>query len=379
MKKSLVFGLLFLVSGVLSACMDIRAVDKDDEEGPTSVEASPGWPAAVRAAGWNGYRVSLPADVTSGTVRKSRWQAASKAFSDPVYLPVVPGTTFVDADVKPGEAYAYEWGTMRNGRFEAAGRKRVAVPLDLEIKDGEAPTDETKRLLFETERFGTLIVGETTILTEGRDLRFVADEIRFNGAAFRSFEPGAKAADGKHGRSGGRVLLRAPRISGAVRFELRGEHGGDGLPGRKPGPELAGLNGIGGTLPSRVGGGWSGGCIGGSRGTNGGQGKRGHAGGNGGNGGDSGEVVVQAGDRRELQLETVFDVGNGGIGGPGGEGGAGGEGAPVRGTGDFFACPPGEKGDPGDRGPTGETGAVGARGRYLRICYVDPDRPAECR
>lgn len=369
------------VAGVLSACMDIRTVDQEADR-VAGTSAPMAVPVAVSTGSWNSYRVFIPAAVTNGSVRRGHWDASTNAFGSSAFLPVSPGSSFEDLDVQPGEVYFYEWGSVKSGSFSPLGSARVAVPLDLEVRGEVQDGSDIANRLFKTSRFGQLIFREGAVVTTmGRDLVWDAETMTFENTLVRSFAVGATAAPGQSGRSGGRLVLKGREIRGDLRFEGRGENGGDGLPGANPGPELRGEAGPAGTppvgsmSPPHLYGGFTFTCTGpGGNGGTGFPGKVGYPGGPGGNGGDSGEVIVRVEKRVDFTLDSIFDVGRGGlggVGGPGGEGGPGGAGGvPPQKEGGYAVtpqnCVSGFGGAGGPRGPRGPEGQRGFTGQYRR-------------
>jgi len=66
------------------------------------------------------------------------------------------------------------------------------------------------------------------LVTNGESVLIETDLIHSEGASIMTFENGSKANDGTHGQSGGLIHLRAKKIVGAFRVELRGQNGGNG-------------------------------------------------------------------------------------------------------------------------------------------------------
>lgn len=66
------------------------------------------------------------------------------------------------------------------------------------------------------------------LVTNGESVLIEADIVQSEGASIMTFENGSQAIDGVHGKSGGLIHLRAKKIIGAFRVELRGQNGGNG-------------------------------------------------------------------------------------------------------------------------------------------------------
>lgn len=377
MKSRTSFVIFAVFAFMVCAACDVRVVDRvEDPQTPTSVE--PMGPVVVAGRDWNAYHVHVPAALTGSAVRKSRWDIGTKTFVGASYLPATIGAPFEDHDVQPGQVYVYEWGSVKSSVFNPEGRARVAIPLDLEVRGDVADDSDTAKKLFTTARFGRLIFREGVVLTTmGRDLQWEADSAVFEETVVRSFAPNAKGAIGQHGRSGGRLLLRARVARGNLRFEGRGENGGDGLPGAKPTADLKGRTGPAAPMPP--GSFQRSGTFGldyycsehALKGGAGESGRQGFSGGAGGDGGDSGDLMIDIADRSALSIQTFFDIGHGGLGGVGGEGGEGGDGGNAmvaeqngQGATTYYNCGSRLPGDRGTRGPQGLTGPKGASGQY---------------
>lgn len=75
------------------------------------------------------------------------------------------------------------------------------------------------------------------LVTNGESVLLEADLIHSEGASIMTFESGSKAVEATHGQSGGLIYLRAKKLIGAFRIELRGQIGGNGenqFSSRKP-------------------------------------------------------------------------------------------------------------------------------------------------
>lgn len=416
MKKTFSFRMFPLIAalGVLCAC-DIRAVDKQaDQQGPspqsapslpptpsvvqvereTSAAVSSSEPFAQSAGAWNRFQVLLPRVSGQLVVRRARFDEKAKAFATAEPLAFsVHGDRFVDAAVESGGLYVYEWGEGGADGFKLLGRKEVAIPVDLDLSGDLSPSTENGRKLFAARVYGQLIFrAGSVVTTEGRRWDLKADRVKFEKTIVRSFAPGATAAEGQNGRDGGEILLKTPSAEGEVRFELRGENGGAGLAGPKPGPELKGKTGekgrdaetrylrrVYGSFPYDV---YE--CsIQPTSGGPGFKGLKGLPGFMGGKGGDSAILTIQVGDRRSLDLSFISQVGAGGPGGPGGAGGEGGDGGKAgvaKGSlGITLAnCDRVFDGAKGDRGDWGDAGSAGPLGLRQRVCYVDGSAAPVC-
>lgn len=279
---------------------------------------------------------------------------------------------YTDRDIVAGGKYNYSFLNSEGRVLEV---RELQVPRDL-VFDQLAwnQLDTQAQVLLQFSRI--FFKDKEVLTTGGRNFRIVADELIANNLLIQSFAEGAAAV--KEGRGGGRLEFEVRKLIGSVRFEMRGEDGGQGEKGRPrtdfPGTAVS--PGKLGTLKAGSGG------IGihlvcdqaPKNGEQGVRGFRGFSGGVGFRGGSSGDLVIKVQEGRENIVAQLIP----GQGGPGGEGGAGGPGGigglaydlandPM--ASDFTnsknVCqlpsegPRGLLGTQGDRGPQGKEGKEG--------------------
>lgn len=205
------------------------------------------------------------------------------------------------------------------------------------------------------------------VLTNGRSLSIVADELRLGGSAeILAFDKTQKARQaGDAGMSGGALLLAVGDVLGGhtLRIDLSGQDGVQGATGAQGAQGAAGRNARGRGLQGIRG------CGGGHDSTPGAQGGQGGPGGAGGPGGNGGTVVVQVRERQSFARLNIVSKdgattpGKGGAAGARGPGGPGGQGG--AGDGGHDGCG-GRGGSPngpqGAEGPLGNPGADGKPG-----------------
>lgn len=200
---------------------------------------------------------------------------------------------------------------------EKTSQIQVTVPKDLVVASSE-PTADQPEMSFRTS--GRLFLSrETLLMNFDKPLNLEADEIISDGARIQNFYADSHAALGMPGRTGGRVKIKARKMSGRLWIGLRGENGGEGLQGEAwKTAAYTGLSYTGGTSEM--------GCRFYIRGGRGGDGKPGHIGQPGKPGGDSGSLYLDVNDVASLDLQIEKTPGHGGIGGKGGPGQPGGPG-----------------------------------------------------
>lgn len=225
-----------------------------------------------------------------------------------------------------------------------------------ELLEAKAQPVKELKLRLQTlriEKEGVLIIGDNW-------LHIQTNELISNHGAIITFPEGQKASDERNGRNGGTLFLEAKiAAQGILNVILRGEDGGKGAPGDKPGPELNGKDnnqsGEPGTQhPGVI-------CKYGKAGGPGEEGKQGHQGKTGMNGGDTGTMQIKIGEDKGLMISVEKIPGAYGEGGQGGQGGQGG----LNGPRGFSACDinigarsraeKGKEGPPGDHGQAGKT------------------------
>ncbi len=113
------------------------------------------------------------------------------------------------------------------------------VPRDFEVKG----TME----LSKCASFNRLILTkDSKIVTTGQDLEIRAVELVSEDAFIESFAKDVRASSGRDGRNGGRLWVRAARVSGQLTIYARGEsggHGESGYPGKSGAPGIPGNDG----------------------------------------------------------------------------------------------------------------------------------------
>ncbi len=112
------------------------------------------------------------------------------------------------------------------------------------------------------------------LVTNGESVLLESDLIHSEGASIVTFESGSRAKQVINGQSGGLIFIRAKKVDGLLRVELRGQHGGHG--------ERHGME-----VDRKI---------------------------NGANGGNSGKLWLQVDDPRQIELSLVKEVGEPGIG-----------------------------------------------------------------
>jgi hypothetical protein len=311
----------------------------------------------------------------------------------------LPSTTteWQEEDLRSGEQVRFDIGFVVQGRFQIAETLLFKIPLDFEFPE-KLVLDENglKSLPFKIEkRAGKswLVLGgyervffpknsETLILNQNIEIK--TKFIYFDRSVIATFPEGSKALVGKDGRSGGQLRFEAEQATGQLRVELRGEDGGDGLPGDPPDHRNRGVD-----RPSHVAPSFtystlpcydSSYCVGLQTtyrctspvplGMDADPGKQGHPGKPGRHGGNSGKLDFQFRSFESLDLLVLNEVGRGGLGGEGGEGGEPGKpGLAWRPPGNTVDCSAMVDGRPGARGVPGFPGNPGMDGRIEMSCY----------
>lgn len=306
-------------------------------------------------------------------------------------------TEWTDDSLFSGEQVRFDLGFIQNGRFQVAKTMMVDVPKDFEFDENLALNQETlNKLQLPLEEQNTIqwnvlrgyervfFKNQAQISFLDKNLRIETKEIYFHNTILQTFPEGAKAPVGEEGRSGGRLFLKADKIQGEVRIEMRGEDGGDGKPGNPPDIKLKGNDGHHGSPPMyslstgpcpemQV-------CLGAyeiytcsttippaGRAENG---LRGYRGGDGKKGGNTGRLEIITNDHQEMKLIFLTEVGRGGDPGVGGQGGApGNPGIAWRPKGEARGCGHPQDGHPGKTGGVGPSGEPGKPGRIETSCY----------
>lgn len=270
---------------------------------------------------------------------------------------------FTDSDVKAGQTYTYQIGQTQEGELVFDKEISVKIPQDYEFSPGFQWPDDSSAVLIEgyerifLPRQASLFIGNHSVTLKGKIL--VANE-----SVIQTFAAGTTAtASQLQGRHGGRLILSFEKAVGALKIELRGEHG------------AAGINGAPYANAARAGQGSTeilafGAPCGEFPGNAGESGAKGRPGTSGGNGGSSGMAVLNIADTNHFQLETLIEAGVGGrkgLGGPGQIGGASGV--------DCRQKPNGSKGPDGE---TGDSGFEGRTGETQSICLHSKTQSSRC-
>lgn len=291
--------------------------------------------------------------------------------------------------VTAGQVVEYELGNFEGDRFQVWHSVKWPVPEDLVVDQVVDIEDQEFHDLFAAEprgltlrKFRRLFLTENgQIILRDKSVRIEVDQLHSQGGKILTFPAEAEAPVGKKGRSGGQIEIHAVKAVGTLFIELRGEKGGQGLPGEAADIALKGITGLAGkegasttSICER-----GEGCISKQlchiqpqRGMPGGQGSRGYRGYDGARGGNSGRLLMEIIDSTEFTFQGerfAGEGGAGGIGGPGGEGGDGGpQGQVVGGFG--VGCDTPGSGPRGPQGIRGEPGQNGLPGQQEWICEM---------
>lgn len=408
------FGLFFLIFSFVG-CMDVRAVDKSKEnEAAPTVKAEggthfvfPDEPSVQTLAEPHKYQIVFPVH-EDGTVLVEREtqtidEKGETRKTTVMRMLQVEDLKAVDREVEEGIRYIYRWGAVQGKKIIASSEKEIVIPTDVVI-EGERNWDDlaVKKIFTEKMQWGRVFFMENSILTtQGQNLFLKANQILSNNATVRSFPRGQTAKSGD-GKSGGKITLISAKAEGFLKFELRGEDGGEGLPGKAPDASLKGVAGLRGyqavlegrqmgvmyyqvTCQSQP-----------TNGSDGFPGRQGFAGQQGGRGGDTAALEIQIANESEFHAEWIRDPGHGGNGGEGGLGGAGGdagqaglsgydlmerqEPGTMRPGGGLVegSCRLANPGHPGPQGPRGNPGDRGFEGRTQPVCLWK-DSKRECQ
>lgn len=304
---------------------------------------------------------------------------------------------WIDEKVKAGDEINYEFRSNNQGHIIPFDEIDLKIPKDLVVDRAMDFSQKEFSQLFTENQNGLVLkqfakiylTAQGSITLDGRSLQIEAQEIHSEDGLIRSFAPGAKATEGKMGRSGGFIQIKAGQATGHLRVEMRGQNGGDGAVAQLPDAKLKGAtggSGDAGTLGSQMGNEgmlekWS--CAKQpGHGQVGEKGRQGYPGGNGQRGGASGHLSVEITKDEGFTLLATTEAGQGGAGANGGEGGEGGDGGPagalpyIRALA-YLMCDqfPGPKGAKGDLGTTGQAGALGD---LQSVCESKNQQPPVC-
>lgn len=220
---------------------------------------------------------------------------------------------------------------------------------------------------FTTFRFSSLtLYSSARVFTLGQNINIKIENLYSDHAILATFPENQTAPTGKAGRSGGKITLSINSGTGSLEIQMTGENGGNGLPGKNPGPELNGASSVPEKLiyldsadncP----------CQGtqcllysnSNRPTIPQNGKMGSSGMPGFKGGDTGSLSYSITEASNFKISVSQNPGVGGNGGAGGQGGRGGLALKSR----FaevcnFVIPDGTPGPQGPSGYPGEPGSI---------------------
>ena len=111
----------------------------------------------------------------------------------------------------------------------------IKTPTDLVLSDIEVdPSLENQNKISLT--VNRLFIPKAdrnnfSLLTEGKDFIINTGELIADDSVISTFKKDQKASINKNGLNGGLIIIKAARATGNLSFELRGEHGGDGVNG----------------------------------------------------------------------------------------------------------------------------------------------------
>lgn len=282
-----------------------------------------------------------------------------------------PQVSFRDSEVQSGGAYEYRFFHVPEREIS---RIQIQIPRDESINGKFNPLN-----LLEGKPLRRLFLGpQAELISENRNVSLQTEFLFAEpGAKWMTFPKETTATAGQSGRSGGQLKLRARRAFGVLDIFMRGERGGDGIPGGIL-PQAAGGESI---SPSFSNIDINTSCRNLRPGGPGKNGAPGLPGGNGGAGGHTGSLEIDIQDSQNFKVAVHFEAGSGGAKGKGGPGQAGGPAgqseirtieAERRGPDRFgtssYQCPVPDSGGPGQNGPPGEDGREGEPGRQGLYC-----------
>lgn len=261
----------------------------------------------------------------------------------------------------------------------------VATPRDVLLNQDtfNQLTTEHQSLRLQADRVfipeGTL---ETpTLVTGGKNLVVLTNQLIANGAVLATFGKGDKASLNQPGRSGGVITIKALKARGALTLVMRGQEGGDGSAGQALPRAAQGAQGTKGRSHCRSR--FLGGdpvvacrCLEvpghGSRGSDGVVGQKGNPGRQ---GGATGRLNLEIAERpdSDWQFIVLKEAGPAGLPGAGGPGQLGGLGGDIGRLDDARECPTdrSHKGDEGSQGPNGPLGDREANGLDEQECLSE--------
>ncbi len=259
--------------------------------------------------------------------------------NDIIELAVGVSGIYYDSKILSGRIYNYEIGIFREDKiFHKIQEQDIKIPTDLRLKPDESVvlTPDQSNNSNKDHKFVVLnrvsLSQGSKIITNGEKLILSINRIISSGGVLSTYQPDQTAKVGEHGRSGNDLIVEINYINGPLNFEMRGEHGGEGIRPKSLGEIGRGNKGLKGTDGEaevyRLG------MTGGIReeiclkrpsaGTEGGKGLKGIKANPGLNGGNSGSVFIDIKQSDNFTFNYSFHPGRGGHPSLGGEGGPGG-------------------------------------------------------
>lgn len=391
MKKMNCFKIIGSLGIILvtSACMDIRAVDKEDagegDSAPAKTLANSLNVEVLEQAEVGAYEVRFVDGGPRMTLRKTTGDESKTIVLG------ANGELPIDEDVISGKRYRYELLSATGAVIATA---EVEIPLDLRLDEDFTVTKENNPFKA-GKRYRRLgFASGVSLTTSGTDVVIQAERVYFERNTIQSWTEHDRSPSLDMKKDGGLIELRADQAVGEVHFALRGRHGENGPDqfGETADLSLKGRSGAKGA-PARHETFWRSldGTASNTRmarcveqatdGATGEPGLRGWQGARGGRGGDAASLIVAVANREELRLTAQSRPGEGGAGGLGSPGGEGGEGGPA---GERFHtelkntpipaiilhenCREARAGARGPQGERGLNGEFGERGREGTVC-----------
>lgn len=303
---------------------------------------------------------------------------------------------FIDTEVQAGQSYDYTLVQQNGATFTIIATYSVAVPQDY-VFDGQVVINDKNHPLLVNSYNRYFWLPQASLVTNGYKIKFQFSEmIMTENNVLMTFPAAQKAPVSSIGRSGGDVEFIGRSAQGTLRFEMRGENGGDGMYGA-PYSERAMAGAAGtdvqlhisfSTKPSSP----HNRCMYGQPGPgqNGMPGAHGRHGEKGKMGGSAGQLFLDIQDTSQFTSDIISEPGDGGEGGAGSQGQQGGLGG--RPGGGFYmdksplkeeainnyinhfsteaypGCILPPAGQNGADGLPGEKGSPGSPGSALRFC-----------
>lgn len=315
---------------------------------------------------------------------------------------------WLEHKIPASEQTTYQFGFLQGKELNVVKEFIVPRPKDL-IIEGLTRWPQIKEHFsadslgqLHLKKFHRIFMKEGAVfVTEGQNLNLHMKEFFAKNAEIQTWPAGQKAMAGQAGRAGGQIFINAEKVLGKISLKLRGENGGDGIPGPVD-PALNGTMGGPGVdhvvkaTPTKECGvicveSFDYTCVTpATSGAQGGPGKKGLKGGTGFPGGNSGSVHFKSENKIYLvwNLEATPGLGGkGGLGGPGGEGGPGGSPGNWQVNIGGFPTPTvkvaGPCAKPLDslKGPAGDFGDQGDPGQFgLKelSCFIEGSQPPLC-